>query len=92
MTIGWFRDLILSILGIVAIIVLVFITYLQYSLYVRGKKVLDATIAAAEKIQSVSTFVTDEVAKPLTQLATIVRGICQGFGIIDNFFNKRRGK
>ncbi|MFH1031599.1 MAG: hypothetical protein V1767_03410 [Chloroflexota bacterium] len=92
MTIDRFRDLILSILGIVAIIVLIFVTMLQYSLYVRGKKVLDNVIATTDKIQSVSTFVTDEVAKPLSQLATIIRGICQGFGIIDNFFKKRREK
>jgi len=92
MTISWFRDLIISITGIVAILVLIFVTLLMYFLYVRSKKVLENVITTTDKIQSVSTFVTDEVAKPLTQLATIIRGICQGFAIFDNFFKKRRGK
>ena len=56
MSIEWFRDLIISILGIVAIGALIFIAVILYSFYRRTRPIVDSinTITKALAVQEIS--------------------------------------
>lgn len=71
MSIEWFRDLIIIIVGIMTIGVIVFFMILFYSIYRRLKRTLD----------SISHMV-DEVVKPIIRITTIFGGVHQGIDII----------
>ena len=91
MSIDWFRDLIICISGLVAAGVLIFIAVLSYSLYRRTKAVLDSMLARAATIQGVSSYVRDEVVKPLIQIVALIQGILHGIEAISKFFKKEEG-
>ena len=91
MNIDWFRDLVICISGLVATGVLVFIAVLSYSLYRRTKPILDSMKATSANIQGVSTFVRDEMAKPLVEVAAVIQGVRQGINMVGNFCKKKKG-
>ncbi len=91
MSIDWFRDLAISISGLVLIGVLIFVAVLSFSLYRRAKAILDSMKLTAKTIQGVSSYVGDEVAKPVMQVAAFVQGIRQGVDAISKLF-KRKGE
>ena len=93
MSLDWLRDLVICILGIVAAGVLIFIAVLLYSLYRRTKSIIDSVKAIVRTIQVMSSYVEEEVVKPVIQIVAFVRGIRQGIDTISKFFEKkRRGK
>jgi hypothetical protein len=91
MSIDWFRDLVISISGLVLIGVLIFITVLSYSLYRRVKSILDSVKTTSRTIQGVSSYVGDEVVKPITQIVALIQGIRQGIDAVSNLFRKKEG-
>jgi len=91
MGIEWFRDLAISLSGLVLIGVLIFIAVLAYLLYRRVRSILDSIKIVSRDIQGVSSFVTDEVAKPLIQVVAFVQGIRQGVNAISKLFKKKEG-
>jgi len=91
MGIEWFRDLIICIFGIVAAGVLIFIAVLLFSLYRRTKSILDSVKATTNTIQGLSSYIGDEVVKPITQVVTIIQGIRQGIDGVSKFFKKSEG-
>jgi len=88
MGIDWFRDLIICIFGIVAAGALVFLAVLLYLLYRRMKSILGSIEATSTTIQGISSFVGEEVVKPVVQVAAMVQGIRQGIDNISKFFKK----
>jgi len=88
MSIDWFRDLTISILGLVATGVLIFLAVLSYSLYRRARSILDSIRTTLRTIQGISSYAGDEVAKPLIQLVTLIQGIRQGIDTISKLFKK----
>jgi len=88
MSIDWFRDLIICIFGIVTAGVLVFIAVLLSLLYRRTRSILDSIKATTTTIQGVSSYVGEEVVKPVIQVAAVVQGIRQGIDTISKFFKK----
>lgn len=91
MSIDWFRDLVISISGLVLIGVLIFIVVLSYSLYRRIKTILDSVKTTSRTIQGVSSYVGDEVVKPITQIVALIQGIRQGIDAVSNLFRKKEG-
>jgi len=91
MSIEWFRDLIICIFGIVAAGVLIFIAVLLYSLYRQMRSVLGSVKATSTTIQGITSYVGDEVVKPMTQVVAIIQGIRQGIDTIGKFFKKSEG-
>ena len=91
MSIDWFRDLVISISGLVLIGVLIFIAVLSYSLYRRVKSILDSVKTTSRTIQGVSSYVGDEVVKPITQIVALIQGIRQGIDAASNLFRKKEG-
>ncbi len=91
MSIDWFRDLIICIFGLVAAGVLIFIAVLLFLLYRRVRVILDSVKATSKTIQGISSYVGDEVVKPVIEVAAIVQGIRQGIDTIGRFFKKKEG-
>ena len=91
MSIDWFRDLVISISGLVLIVVLIFIAVLAYSLYRRIRSILDSVRATSRTIQGVSSYVGDEVVKPVAQIVALIQGVRQGIDAASKLFRKKEG-
>lgn len=91
MSIDWFRDLVISIFGLVAAGVLIFVAVLLFLLYRRVRVILDSVKATSKTIQGISSYVGDEVVKPVIEVAAIIQGIRQGIDTISRFFKKKEG-
>ena len=91
MSIEWLRDLVICISGLIAAGALIFIAVLSYSCYRRTKPILDSVEATSTTIQGISSYVGDEVAKPLIQVVALIQGIRQGIDTIGKFFKKQEG-
>ena len=91
MSIEWFPDLIICIFGIVAAGVLIFIAVVLYSLYRKTSSLLDSLKATSATIQGISSYVGDEIVKPLTQAVALIQGIRQGIDTVSKFFKKSEG-
>ena len=88
MSIEWFRDLVICIFGLIAAGALVFIAVLSYSCYRRTKPILDSIKATSTTIEGISSYVRDELAKPLVEMAAIIQGIRQGVDLATKLFKK----
>ena len=88
MGIDWFRDLVICIAGLLATGVLVFCAVISYSLYKRTKSILDSIKTTSRTMQSISSYVGDEVAKPLVQVVTLIQGVRQGIDTVAKCFKK----
>jgi len=91
MGIEWFRDLAISLSGLILIGVLIFIAVLAFLLYRRVSSILDSMKIVSKNVQGISSFVTDEVAKPLIQMVAFVQGIRQGIDAISKLFKRKKG-
>ena len=91
MSIDWFRDLVISILGLVLIGLLILVAVLSYSLYRRARSILDSIKITARTIQGISSYVGDEVVKPVAQVVALIQGIRRGIDIMSTFFKKPQG-
>ena len=91
MSIDWFRDLIICVAGLVVAGVLIFIAVLLNSLYHRTMSILDSIQATSTTIHGITSYVGDEVVKPVIQLAALVQGVREGINTITKFFKKEEG-
>ncbi|MAF85521.1 MAG: hypothetical protein CL875_03440 [Dehalococcoidales bacterium] len=91
MSIEWFRDMILIICGIAATVVLIIIAVLLLSLYRKTSSLLNSLKATSSTIQGISSYVGDEIVKPLTQAVAIIQGVRQGVDTVSKFFKKPEG-
>ncbi|MFC1992629.1 hypothetical protein ACFLV3_02310 [Chloroflexota bacterium] len=88
MSIEWFRDLVISIFGLVAVGVLILIAVLLFLLYRRVKSILDALKSTSATVRAVSSYVGEEVAKPLIEVVALIQGIRMGMDRVSKFFKK----
>ncbi len=91
MSIDWFRDLVISISGLVAIVVLIFAAVLFYSLYHRARSILDSMKVTSTTIQGITSYIGDEVLKPVVKVSAFAQGVRQGIDVISKFFKKEEG-
>jgi len=91
MGIDWFRDLVICIFGLVAAGVFIFIAVLLFLLYRRVRVILDSVKATSRTIQGISSYVGDEVVKPVIEVAALIQGIRQGIDTISKFCKKKEG-
>ncbi len=91
MSIDWFRDLVICIFGLVATGVLIFIAVLAYSFYRRTRPIVDSLKTTSKRIEVISSYVGDEVAKPIIEVAAFVQGIRQGVDTVSTLFKKYKG-
>jgi hypothetical protein len=71
--------------------VFIFIAVLLWSLYRRVRTILNSVKVTSKTIQSISSYVGDEVVKPVIELAAIIQGIRQGVDTVGRLFKKREG-
>lgn len=88
MSIEWFRDLVIVIFGLVATGVLILIGVLSYSFYRRTKPILDSLRATLETVQQFSSYLGQEVAKPMIQASALFQGITAGIEAITKLFRR----
>ncbi|MFC2062592.1 hypothetical protein ACFLS8_01390 [Chloroflexota bacterium] len=88
MGIEWFRDLIICIFGVLGAGLCILIAVLSLSLYRRVRTILDSVKTTSRTIQGISSYVGDEVLKPVLEIAALIQGIRQGAGTIGKFFRK----
>ncbi len=105
MDIAWLRDLVICIWGLVATGVVICVAVLLCLLYRRLRPVLDSIEAASDKagsildsierttatIREMSSYVAEEVVKPVVQVVSLVQGIRQGVDMVSKFFKKQEG-
>ena len=106
MDIGWARDLVICIAGLVAAGVLLFIAVLAYLFYQRARSVLDSVEVVSDKtryildsieattttIKGISSYVADEMVRPVIQMSALIQGIRQGIETVSKFFKKEEGE
>ncbi|MFC1979275.1 hypothetical protein ACFLVS_00105 [Chloroflexota bacterium] len=89
MSIGLFRDLVICIAGLVAAGVLIFIAVLLYRLYHRTSAIMDSMRVTSKTVQGITSYVGDEVVKPVIQAVALAHGIKQGIDTASKFFQKK---
>lgn len=89
MSIEWFRDLVIAISGLVLIGLFVLVAVLSYFLYRRIRSILDSIKVTLRTIQGISSYVGDEVVKPVAQVVALIQGIRQGIDAVSKLFKKQ---
>jgi hypothetical protein len=89
MDIGWFRDLVICISGLVITIVVIFVAILAFLLFRRVQPILSSLKTTTATVQEITSTVKDEVIKPISQFAALIRGIAEGIQLASKFFKKR---
>ena len=92
MSIMWFRDLALVILGFGATVVLIFLAVLAYLIYRQLGPMLESSKVAMARLENLTSSVEEEVVRPLAQVAAFVQGIRQAVSLVRRFTQKREEK
>jgi hypothetical protein len=87
MSIEWFRDLSITILGFVTTAVLIFTAILVYRLYRTIRSTLLLVKAASKSVYDTVTQVQEGI-KPLLSILELIQGIRGGFQGISKMFKK----
>jgi len=90
-SIEWFRDLAIVILGLGVTIVAVFIGVLAFLLYRKFRPILNSLKATTKTVENISSCVEEEVSRPLAQLAAFVQGISKAVNLVSRFSRKKEG-
>lgn len=85
---AWWRDLVIIVAGLGVTIVAIIIAVIAFMLYRNLRAATESMKATAAKIEALTTFAVDEVAKPLIQVASIIQGVTQGINTVKKMFGK----
>ena len=88
MSIIWYRDLAICILGFGVTAVVLLIGVLALLLYFKVKPILDSVKATTKTVEKLSSCVETEVATPLAQVAVFIQSISQAVGLVSRFTKK----
>jgi len=87
-SIEWWRDLSLCILGFGGTAALLVLVVLAFKFYFHAMPVLDSMKKTASTVAKVSSAVESELAGPLAQVVSFVQGIRQAVGLFNRLFRK----
>ena len=88
MSIIWYRDLAICILGFGMTAVVLLIGVLALLLYLKVKPVMNSVKATTKTVEKLSSCVETEVATPLAQVAVFIQSISQAVGLVSRFTKK----
>ena len=102
MSIEWFRDLVICILGVINIVFLILIAVLAYVLYSKSKSLLTTVDSLCQKanavlenvettsgtVREIFSDVKEVVAHPAAQVIAVIQGVRQGISLVSKFFKK----
>ena len=89
MSIEWFRDLAIVILGFGVTIVAICIGLLAFLLYRKLRPILDSVKTTAKTVENISSCVEEEMSGPLARLAAFVQGISQAINLVGKFSKRK---
>jgi len=90
-SIEWFRDLVICILGLGATAAVIFIAVIIFLLYRKIRPILDSTKATTKTVENISSCVESEVARPLAQVAAFAQGISEAVRLFSKLKRKEGG-
>lgn len=89
MTIEWFRDLVIIILGLAAAISVLVIAVVAYLYYLRVKPVLESSRQIVKSAENITKQVESDIVGPLATMVTVVRCIRQAVNFAKQLKNKK---
>ena len=84
----WFRDLVIIIFGLGATVAIIILTVLAVMLYVRVRTIMDSVKTTTRTVENIIHTVEAEVAGPLGQVISVIRGLREGLGFFSSFRKK----
>ena len=90
-SIEWLRDLAVCILCFGGMVVFVFMGIMMLMFYRKAAPILDSVKDTTRSVQNISTCLEDEVVRPLSEIAGIVQGVCQGMEAIRGITRRKKG-
>lgn len=91
MSIEWFRDLSISILGLGVTVVVIFMGVLAFLFYRKVKPILDSIKTTTKTIENISSSIEEEVSRPLAKFAAFIQGVRQAAGLFSKFSRGKEG-
>ena len=91
MSIEWFRDLAIVILGFGVTIVAILIGLLAFLFYRKLRPILDSVKTTTKTVENISSCVEEEVSRPLAQLAAFVQGVRQAISLVSRSARRKEG-
>ncbi len=85
MSIEWFRDLAIVILGLGVTVAVISMGILAWLLYRKLKPILDSVKATTKTVEKFSATVEEEIFQPITQVATFIHGIRKAVKLTSRF-------
>lgn len=88
MEIETLRDVVIIVSGIMVTLAIIFVAVIVYVVFHKINRILKFATTVATKIEALTTLATDEIGKPLIQLAGIIQGVACGIRGINNIFKQ----
>ncbi|MEE8419918.1 MAG: hypothetical protein V3R92_00510 [Dehalococcoidales bacterium] len=85
MSIEWFRDLAIVILGLGVTVVVISMGILAWLLYRKLRPILDSVKATTKTVEKFSATVEEEIYQPIAQVATFIHGIRKAIKLTSRF-------
>ena len=89
MSIEWFRDLVICILGLGATVAVIVLAVIAILFYCKIIPALNSLKKASKTVEEISSCVEAEVVRPLSQMAAFVQGLRQAAGLFSRFTKKK---
>ena len=90
MTIEWYRDLVIIVLGIVACGFFIFLSVIIFDLYRQAKSLQNSVKDTLSTVRSIAAVIND-VFKPLLPLVALIQGVSQGIKGVTEILEKIKG-
>ncbi len=89
MSLADLRDLFIVIFSLAGIIAIIFISVIAFLVYRRVRVVLDSWAATVANIRDITSVFSENIAKPLANIASVVQGISRFFEFISKPLKKK---
>jgi len=92
MSLADLRDLFIVIFSIAGIAATIFLSIIAFLVYRRIRSILDSAKVAAANIRDVTSVMSENVAKPLASIASVLQGIVKVLEFITGPIRRREAK
>lgn len=92
MSIAELRDLFIVIFSVAGVAAIIFISIIAFLVYRRIRYILDSARATVTNIREVTSVMSEDVAKPLANIASVLQGIAKVLEFITGPVRRREAK
>ena len=89
MSLAELRDLFIVIFSIAGIVGIIFLSIITLLVYLRVRNILDAWNVTVGNIRDITSVFSENIVKPLGNIASVVQGISRFFDFISRPLKKR---